>query len=153
MLSRRMNRLAARIVGWLGDGKEFEGESLLQVAWELREFSSGMRLMELAACTREELFEEPSQAGDPPRARTDVISARLAAVAEELHEDWKVRGKIPAREMLEWTHDLLAFAEQVSDFETLRHPLPQVPPDIQPELPGNVVRLTPGKPGAKRGGK
>lgn len=153
MLSRRMTRMAGRIVRWLADGKEFQGETLLQAAWEWREFASDMRAMELAACTRDELFEAPAFAGGPAKARKDTISAVLGMIADNLHHSWDLGRKIPEREMLEWTGDLLWEADRVLDFETRRGPRLAVTPDITPALPPNVVRLKPGKPGANRGGK
>ncbi|MEQ1890611.1 MAG: hypothetical protein ABL951_15765 [Alphaproteobacteria bacterium] len=153
MLSRRMTRLAGRLMRWLGDGKEFEGQDLLQAAWEWREFATDMRLMELAACTRDELFEPPLFPGGKGRPRTDTISAELARLAETLHFQWETSGKIPARGMMKLTGDLLWEADRVIDFETRRCPFPEVTPDIPPALPANVVKLKPGKPGAKRGGK
>lgn len=153
MLSGRMNKHAARALRWLADGGEFEGESLLQAAWEWREFATDMRQMELLACAREELFDPPAAAGDAPVARTDTLSARLARGARQMHEDWEIDGKMPRHEAMEWIIALLDLAGEVNDFETSRHPRAPVTPDIQPQTAGNVVRLTrPGNP-TKTGGR
>lgn len=146
MLSRRMNSHAARALRWLAAGGEFEGESLLQAAWEWREFSTDMGQMELAACSREELFDPPKVAGDPP--------VRVGRVAAHLHSEWEIAGKIQRTEMMGWTADLLDLAAEVNDFETRRSPRAPVTPDIAPKAAGNVVRLVPqGKPGGRRGNK
>lgn len=154
MLSRRMNSHVARALRWLADGGEFEGESLLQAAWEWREFATDMRQMELAACAREELFDAPKAAGDPPVARRDTLSARLARGAQQMHDDWELDGRMPRHEAMEWIIALLNLAGEVNDFETRRSPRPPVTPDIQPQTSGNVVRLVlQGKPGGRRGNK
>lgn len=151
MLSRRMNAHAARCLEFLAQGREFEGESLVNAARAWREFAGDMRQMELSACSRDELFEAPAVAGESLRARSDVLSARLCRVAEELEYEFETQRKIPARHMLEWIGGLLIMAGEVSDFETRRSPRPAAAPaDIEPAPGGNVVRLTPGaRPGKK----